>query len=125
MLKAAVSDSDAHESKFVIKNEDLTNLLVTFWRISDEIFGKFRTKILKNLQNFENLGREKNVEIVDLGKELSNVYLVVKIGFDTEENGPFEVWDRKMGVQVTNRIRRNIGDDHDRQRRIRILQLCK
>ena len=49
-------------------------------------------------------------------QELSNAYLVAKIAFDTEENGPFEIRDKKMGVQVTNgirqvkkRIRRNIG----------------
>ena len=42
-------------------------------------------------------------------QELSKEYLVVQIGFDTEENGPFEVRDGNMGVQVTSRIRRNIG----------------
>ena len=31
--------------------------------------------------------------------------MVVKIGFDTEEKGPFEVKDQQMRVQVTNRIR--------------------
>ena len=36
-------------------------------------------------------------------------YLAVKNGFDTEENGPFEVRNQKMGVQVTNRIRRNMA----------------
>ena len=35
--------------------------------------------------------------------------MFVKIGFDTEEDGPFEVRDRNMGVQVTNRIPCNIG----------------
>ena len=68
---------------------------------------------------FENLGRKKDLVMVDLQSvmvEVSNAYLVGKIGFDTEENGPFEVRYQKMGAQVTdrsrqvtNRIRRNIG----------------
>ena len=52
-----------------------------------------------------------------------HAYLIVKIGFDTEESGPFEVRYRKMGAQMTsgnyytsrqvpNKIRRNIGEDH-------------
>ena len=54
---------------------------------------------------FENWGREKNVELVDHGR---NVDLVKrfptriwsqKIGLDTAENGPYKVWDRKMGAR--------------------------
>ena len=68
---------------------------------------------------FEKLAREKNVEIVDLASRsrqgLSNAYLVTKIGFDTAENGPVKVRERKNGAQVTkqfvrvtNRIDANI-----------------
>ena len=49
----------------------MTNSLIhssLFDNLFDENFGKIRTKILENLQNFENLGREKNVESVDLGE---------------------------------------------------------
>ena len=61
--------------------------------------------MLKNCEkfNYENSGREKNVEFVDLVKrfaQLRNEYLVAKIGFDTAENGLLQVWDRKTGVQL-------------------------
>ena len=79
----------------------------------DEIFVKFAIffmKIVKILRNFENQGREKNVELVysyvshiffhsfsvptDASRSrqaLSNEYLVVKICFDEAENGPHKV----------------------------------
>ena len=34
-------------------------------------------------------------------QELSNECLIAKIGVDTAENGPFKIWDRKTGVQLT------------------------
>ena len=52
---------------------------------------------------------KKNVEIVESLRELYTAYLVFQVILDTAEHGPFEVRDRKMGVQVTNRIRRNIA----------------
>ena len=65
----------------------------------------------------------KNVVIVDWSfspKEFPIEYLIAKVGFDTAENGPFKVWERKTGVQVvrrvrrvTNAARRNIGAQSD------------
>ena len=63
--------------------------------------------------------------MVDLSfspKEFPIKYLIAKIGlkFDTAENGPFKVWERKTGVQVMRRVRqvrngarRNIGAQRD------------
>ena len=34
-------------------------------------------------------------------QELSNEYLIVKIGVDPDENGPLKVWNRKTDVLVT------------------------
>ena len=109
-------------------------LAVTFWRSFDEVFERTMTKVIiaivsssprkviKKSVIFEKFRSRKNVEIEGLvwsRQEVSNAYLVVKIGFDTEENEPFEVRDKKWGstwrtefVQVTNRIRRSIHVGH-------------
>ena len=65
-------------------------------------------------------GREE-CEICRLSPEkFSNEYLITKFGFDTAENGPFKLWERKTGVQVmrrvrqvTNAARRNVGAQSD------------
>ena len=56
-----------------------------------------------NQNNIANFGRT-----FELG---ARGILLVKIGFDTAENGPFEVRDRKAGVQVPKRI--PSGDDQN------------
>ena len=61
------------------------------------------------LSFFENLAHEKNVflskacarkngksGICSSRQELSNEYLIAKIGVDTAENGPSKVWDRNL-----------------------------
>ena len=42
------------------------------------------------MQIFENLGREKNVENVDLVKSFQRVF-AHNIGLDADENGPFKI----------------------------------
>ena len=44
------------------------------------------------------------------GQEYSKADFIAKRGVDTSEKGAVNTCDRKMGVHVTNRIRRNLGD---------------
>ena len=66
--------------------------------------------MVSNLQQLEKFRSQEEYGNCQSRLELSNAYLVVKIGVDTEENGPFEVRDRKYGCPVVRkRIRRNLG----------------
>ena len=66
-------------------------------------FAEIRTKIRKSLKNFANiLNLERSCRS---WKMLKHEYLVAKIGFDTEENEPSEVWSfslSKTGLIASN-----------------------
>ena len=70
-----------------------------------EIFGGFFSKKFKNFEIFENLarnvGKKEECGICRSRQALSSGASVDKFGFDTAENGPFKVRDRKTGAQLT------------------------
>ena len=83
-------------------------------------FSKFPDQISKNLQTIEiwKFSLRKECGSCRSCQEPYNVYVVAKIVLDTVDNAPFQVWYRKLGVQVTKKvrqvtkkIRRNIGGD--------------
>ena len=63
---------------------------------------------VKNKNKENNLKNEKNVARTcgnyRSRQALSNAYLVAKIGFDTAENEPSKVCERKFGVQFTKTV---------------------
>ena len=67
-------------------------LFVTFWRDFRQNF----SEISQNFQNFWKFSSREDCEICRSRQELSNEYLIAKIGVDTAENGPSKVWDRNL-----------------------------
>ena len=79
-------------------------------------------RFFKSRSREENKGKSRMWIFLDdlFLQKFPNEYLIAKFGFDTAENGPFRVWERKTGVQVMRRVRqvtnaacRNIGAQSD------------
>ena len=63
-------------------------------------FSNFLTKIIEIFLKFWKVKTREEYGICRSHQELSNEYLVTKIGFDTDENELIWVWDRNTVVRV-------------------------